>query len=284
MRVAIAGATGFLGTAIARALVARGDVAIPLPRAPNATDAIYVDALVWAAGTRDVESPTGRAAHVDDLVAAVDRLHPRRVIYLSTGEVYGDGPVPFRESSLLAGSSSYALAKLDGEAALRGIAASIPDLVAVALRIAVAYGPAQRPTMLIPQLLRALRAGEPIALSAGDQTRDFVHVDDVTRAVVAALQASSLPPAINVGTGIETQVCDLCREVVRLVARATSRSGAELLGLLQFGQRARRVGEPWRSAIAIDLAGRALDWHPQVALSVGLATTIDITNAVAEPR
>lgn len=258
MRVAVAGATGFLGGEISRVLAAHHEV-VALPRgAPPATT---VDALVWAAGKRDFETLAGHAVHFEDPVIAIDALRPRRVIYLSSGEVYGDAPRPIREAGPLLGHSTYARAKLAGELAVHA-AAEACGAIAIALRVAVAYGRDQRPAMLIPQLLRALRANHPIALTAGTQTRDFIHAEDVARAVEAALHAPAPPRAINIGTGVETAIRDVCLELARLLHRDRS--------LLQFGARNAREGEPASSALDIAVARRALAWTPRISLAEGL--------------
>lgn len=256
MRVAIAGASGFLGSAIARAV---GDV-IPLPRTvPRSLGP--VDVLVWAAGTREVDTVEGHAAHGADAIVAIAALLPSRVIYLSTGEIYGDVPLPFREDSAPRGVTAYARAKLAGEAAIHEATRAFGG-TAIALRLGVVYGPGQRPTMLIPQLLRALRANQPIALTSGEQTRDFVHVDDVVKAVATAITTPSPPHAINVGSGSETRVRYVCLELARLFGRDRA--------LLQFGARSPRTSEPAHYALDISLAARVLGWHPQIPLADGL--------------
>jgi len=258
MRIAIAGATGFLGGSLARALSAHE--VVPLPR--GAIGSSQVDALVWAAGSRDVESLAGHAVHVVDPVAAIAALRPRRVIYLSSGEVYGDAPLPFCEHGEVRAATPYARAKLAGEAAVDDAARAL-GATAIALRLSVVYGPGQRPAMLIPQLVRALEAGEPIALTSGEQTRDFLHIDDASRAIALAIAMPAPPRTLNLGSGRETRVRDVCLELARLFDRDPS--------LLRFGTRHPRTAESPRYALDISLAGRVLGWQPKVSLAHGLA-------------
>jgi nucleoside-diphosphate-sugar epimerase len=241
MTIVVAGATGFLGRAAVRVL---GDV-VPIGRGETADG----DVLVWAAGRRD--SP--REVHVDAAVAAARRVS--RVVYLSTGEVYGDAPVPWREDAAPMPNSDYARAKLAGEAALAVI---VPT---VALRIGVAYGREQRPPMVLPSIVEAVRAGRPIALTEGRQTRDFVFVEDVALAIVRAVAAPA--GVYNIGSGIETPVRDACELLGRLLGAPE---------LLRFGARPMRDDDLARYVLDPSRARDVLGWRATTPLAVGLAT------------
>jgi nucleoside-diphosphate-sugar epimerase len=239
VKVVVAGATGFIGSAAVRAIRAAGCEVVALGRGQRADG----DVLVWAAGNRDSD----RASHVDDAVAAARGI--AHVIYLSTAEVYGDAPLPWHEDGPTLGTSDYARTKLDAEAALPA---------AAILRLGVVYGPGQTSTMVIATVARALAAREHVALTAGEQTRDFVFVDDVADAIVAALVAQ--PAIINIGSGVETRV----RDAIELLAGGSS-------PLLGFGERAMRDGEARRYVLDIDRAVRLLGWRATTPLAAGLA-------------
>ncbi len=256
MRVAVAGAGGFLGGAVVRALAATAHVVVPIGR-EVAADA-RADVLIWAAGRRERDAAANREVHVDAPVRAARALAVDRVIYLSSGECYGVAPLPYREDGPALGTSAYAQAKLAGERALTAVVG--PG--ALALRIAVGYGPGQASTMLIPSLVAALRAGRPIALTAGLQTRDFVFVDDVAAAVVAALAVDDAA-IINIGSGEETRVRDLCLAVADALG-----APAALLG---FGALELRPGEAMRYVLDVALAARVLGWRPITPLAAGVA-------------
>lgn len=258
MRVAVAGVTGFLGAAIVRAL-ADHDV-VPIGRDLRGG---RCDALVWAAGRRgeDLDSDV----HVSAPVRAIEVLAPARVIYLSSGECYGAAPVPFHEDGPLLAESPYARAKLAGE---RAIAARchLQRATAISLRIGVAFGPRQPSSMLVSQVIDATRFGRRIALSDGLQTRDFVFVDDVARAVAAAVTAPLPSTTINIGSGRETRIRDICIQIAR-------RLGAPER-LLGFGDRATRPHEQNRYVLDIERARKLLAWTPITSLGDGLELTI----------
>jgi len=239
MTIVVAGATGFLGGAAVRAL---GDV-VAIGRGETADG----DVLVWAAGRRD--SP--REVHVDAAVAAARRV--KRVVYLSTGEVYGAAPTPWREDTTPQPTSDYARAKLAGEAALAAVAPT------VVLRIGVAYGPGQKPPMVLPSIVDAVRAGQPIALTEGTQTRDFVFVDDVAEAIARAMAAPA--GVYNIGSGVETRVRDACERF------------GELLGapeLLRFGARPMRDDDLARYVLDPSRARDVLGLRATTSLADGL--------------
>ena len=177
-------------------------------------------------------------------------------MYLSSGECYGDAPLPYREDGPALGSSDYARAKLEGERALAAAAAT------TVLRLGVVYGPGQSPRMFIPQLVASLRTGRMFAMTSGVQTRDFVFVDDVADAVACALAAEPVP-VVNIASGREVSV----RNAARAIAFAI---GADE-GLLGLGQLPLRPGEAMRYVLDVSLAARALDWRPRTALEVGAA-------------
>jgi nucleoside-diphosphate-sugar epimerase len=82
----------------------------------------------------------------------------------------------------------------------------------------LAYGPFEEPRHLVPSVIRSLLAGEEAQTTAGDQVRDYVHVADCGGAL-AALVASSVQGAVNVGTGQGARIADVARTVARLVGR-----------------------------------------------------------------
>jgi UDP-glucose 4-epimerase len=115
---------------------------------------------------------------------------------------------------------------------------------------------------VIAIFLGNLRKGEPCRIfGAGDQTRDYVYVGDVVRAVLAAL-GHRAAAVINVGTGIETSVSELydaCRAV----------AGSDAEAVLEPA----RPGELARSVLDMSLAERELGFKPETSLAAGLAAT-----------
>lgn len=154
------------------------------------------------------------------LMEAMRDVGVRRVVLASSGAVYGDlGEQPLRESVTPNPRSPYAVSKLAAEYYVRTIG-GLWGIETVSLRIFNAYGPGQHlPAShppVVPYFLRqALRGGTLVVHSDGSQTRDYVYVDDVVSAMVAAATAPNIDGlVINVGSGTGTSVRDLVKTVL----------------------------------------------------------------------
>jgi UDP-glucose 4-epimerase len=129
------------------------------------------------------------------------------------------------------------------------------------------YGPRQDPhgeAGVVAIFCQRLLAGEiPTVFGDGKQTRDYVFVGDVVRANVAAL-ASDFVGAVNIGTGVETDVNELCEHLRVLCGCPHQPKHAPA-----------RAGEQLRSVVAIDRAREVLGWRPEVTLEEGLRRTVE---------
>ena len=204
------------------------------------------------------------------LMEAMRDVGVRRVVLISSGAVYGDqGQQPLREDASPDPHSPYAVSKLAAEFYVRTIG-DLWGIETVNLRVFNAYGPGQHlPAShppVIPNFLRqAVRNGTLVVHGDGSQTRDYVFVDDVVGAMVAAATAPNVGRrVINVGSGTETRV----RELVSLVMKVTN-SRAEVI----YNPRT----DPGVSRMCADisLARQTLGYHPRVSLAQGLRLTLE---------
>lgn len=143
----------------------------------------------------------------------------RRVIFASSAAVYGDSEVsPQREDMPVAPRSAYAVSKVTGEH-LCQLFHHQHGLETVTLRYFNVYGPGQQTPFVVPRFVSALRSGARITLhGGGDQTRDFIYIDDV---VTATIQAATAPDAagkvINIGSGKPVTVKQLLAELAAIL-------------------------------------------------------------------
>lgn len=193
----------------------------------------------------------------------------RRVVFTSSGAVYGEqAEQPVREDHRPNPQSPYAVSKLAGEYYVRTIGA-LWGIETVILRIFNAYGPGQRlppshPPVVPRFLKQAQHGGSLVIFGGGGQTRDFVYVDDVVEALVAASTASEVDRRIiNVGSGRETSI----NELASLVSDAVERDVDVLRSPAESGG----VG---RLCADISAAHQLLDYDPQVGLAKGLRLTL----------
>ncbi|NOY90572.1 MAG: NAD-dependent epimerase/dehydratase family protein [Deltaproteobacteria bacterium] len=188
-------------------------------------------------------------------------LAPRYVVYVSSGEVYGRGRVPFSESDVPAPLTSYAKAKLAGERAV-SLWCAHSGVPRALLRPAVVYGPRQTGRMLIPAALRALARGARFPTTDGHQTRDFVSVHDVVELIQACVERG-VDGIFNAGSGEERRV----RDVLLMLAH---RVGENAEQLLEFGALETRAGEAERYVLEVSAGEKTLGWRPRIELAEGL--------------
>ncbi|MCB0218485.1 MAG: NAD-dependent epimerase/dehydratase family protein [Chrysiogenetes bacterium] len=201
-----------------------------------------------------------------NVLEAAGALEPApRVVLLGTSEEYGDQIAPFNEKMQVRPVSPYSWSKT-AITHLAGMAWRTFGLPTVVLRPFLVYGPSQPPGLLLPSLIRALLAGEEFEMTAGEQSRDFVHVHDVVDAILrAGLAERAVGEIINVCSGREVQV----REVALMIARELQAEELLKLGALPYrkGEAMRFVGDPHR-------ARTLLGFSAETRLEDGIAQTI----------
>jgi UDP-glucose 4-epimerase len=193
----------------------------------------------------------------------------KRVVLASSGALYGEQDhQPVTEDQHPNPDSPYGVSKLAAEYYVRTIGA-LWGIETVALRIFNAYGPVQRVRPahppVVPQFLKqALTGGSLVILGGGEQTRDFIFVDDVVDALVAAATAEDVDQrVINVGSGIEVGI----NALVAAVERAAGRPVSVVHNTDQSGGVSRLCAD-------ISQARRLLSFEPKVGLEDGLLRTI----------
>jgi UDP-glucose 4-epimerase len=189
------------------------------------------------------------------------------VIFSSTGgAIYGEqDEFPCNENHPLRPVSPYGVAKLATEAYLFFYKVQY-GIDYVSLRFGNVYGPRQDPhgeAGVVAIFCGRILDGKPVTIyGTGEQTRDYVYVADVVRAIVAALKSKASGVALNIGTGIETNVNNLY---------ATLAAIADFPTEAEHGPA--KPGEQKRSVISPGRAAKALGWRPEKKLKDGLAET-----------
>ena len=204
------------------------------------------------------------------LMEAVRDASTPRVVLTSSGAVYGNQETPLMTETIQPHPlSPYAVSKLAAEWYVRTIGA-LAGIETICLRIFNAYGPGQRippaHPPVIPNFIRQARQnGTLIFHGDGGQTRDYVFVDDVVNALVAAATVQDMDgQIINVGSGTETSVKDLARKVIEI----TGGKPEEVYNP--------RVGAGVsRMCADIQKAKKALNYIPLIPLEMGLRLTLE---------
>ncbi len=150
--------------------------------------------------------------------AAAD-LGVKRLVFCSTASVYGDPErLPMHEDDKLNPLTPYCISKRASEDLL-GFYQRRAGLSWVALRFFNVYGPGQKTeayyTSVINHFVKRVQNGEPPVIDGrGEQSMDFIHVHDIARAVVLALDSEKDNVPVNIGTGIDTSIAELARILI----------------------------------------------------------------------
>jgi UDP-glucose 4-epimerase len=272
MKILVAGGRGFIGREVVARLNAAGHEAVASGRGDTAELAPQgFEALVWAAGGRPVSAEQCVADHAHAAVKTI-RAMPglKKIVYMSSAEVYGLQDVPFREDAPLLGASPLGQAKIAGEHA---VPAAAPDARTIILRPCWVYGGGLAPSTFLPTLTMSLFNRRRYPMTPGQQTRDLVYVDDVARAVVRSLDDDAPAGAYNIGTGVETKVLEMALAIAERV-RSTA------IALLDVGARPYREGEAFRVAIDVTRAREKLGFTAEVSLEDGLTRMVEALTQV----
>lgn len=301
MKCLITGGAGFLGSALANRLVRSGHTVYALDDLSRGDRASLDERVHFARGdVRDIPRLWTLLAGADvvyhlaanvsvpesilypveynavntggtvSLMTAARDVGLRRVVFTSSGTVYGEQPVqPIGEDAWPRPANPYAVSKLAAEGYVRAIG-DLYRIETVILRIFNAYGPNQAVPPahppVIPFFTRQLLAGGSIVLHGSDpgsQTRDFVHVDDVVQAMVRAGTVGGLSGAtLNIGSGREIRIRDLVAEL--------EHAGGKAARTVQSDQ----SGGVARMCADISAARAALDWAPDIDLRTGLSQMV----------
>ena len=210
------------------------------------------------------------------LLEAARRHGVGKVVFATSGGcIYGQpelADLPVREDHPTEPHSPYGASKLTGELYLRTFA-TLHGLAWTSLAFANVYGPRQDPAGeagVVAIFTEQMLADAPCTIFGdGEQSRDFVYVDDVVEAVVRAIEHGD-GHRINIGTGTRTSV----NELFERLANAIAYQGAPRY-------EAARPGELDHISIDPGLADRILGWRPTVTLDDGLRRTVEWVRATS---
>jgi UDP-glucose 4-epimerase len=189
-----------------------------------------------------------------------------RFIFASTGgAIMGDQEPPIDERSLPWPISPYGASKLCGEAYMHAFAGSF-GIHPVALRFANVYGPysAHKKGVITRWIRAALAGGTFEIFGDGTASRDYIHVDDLCRGILAAAESDLSDEVLHLASEQETTLNELARLILDIVG-----SDVEIL------HQPKRKGEVERNFARADRAREALGWTPQLSLRDGMSQTIE---------
>ncbi len=301
-RIFITGATGFIGSHLARRLIQEGyDVAV-MKRATS--DCSRIRDLADSITTCDVD-----LRNSGEVTESVAEYNPDAILHLvtyyvvehtpheigvmldtnvkgtvnlleaakesgitafintSTCAVYEDIGRKLAENDNIRPQNLYALSKLLAEEACSFYADNY-GVNTVTLRLFPPYGPADNERRLIPYVTRCLLNGESPNLTTGKQKWDFVYVDDIVDAFLAALRAFPTQQAheiFNIGTGNAVSIFDVVTKIKEITGADTE---------LKWGAVPHRKNEVWLNSAEGKKSSEILGWQAKTNIDAGLAETI----------
>lgn len=300
MKVLVSGGAGFIGSHVVDALVHAGHhvvivdnmatgrrenvhphatlnmVDIRDPELNGIVESVRPEVVVHAAAqisvSRSVADPmTDASVNVLGTIALLEHCRHaavRRVVYISTGgAAYGDTDViPTPETHPLRPASPYGMSKVTAEGYVE-FWRSLNGRESVILRLANVYGPrqsAEGEAGVVAIFTERARGGKTCIVNGdGNQTRDFIFVGDVAKAVHRAVEQQSFGGTFNIGTGQETSVNQILTELRAVM-------GTELK--VEYGPA--KAGEQRRSVLDPRLVHERLGWKASTSLAEGLRLTV----------
>jgi len=303
-RVLVTGAGGFIGKHLCKALFKEDATVVGLVRSEidskylseqyvvDISSEIYVRQIInevkpeyvvhLASNKSRGDNPrTYSEAYRNNLIGSLNIINAcqnnhmlLKFVTLGSSDEYGKLRVPFKETEKEAPINAYGASKLAVTELLKTLARS-NGFSSVILRPSIVYGPGQDDSMFLPALIRALVAGNSFDMSLGEQTRDFVYVDDLVQAIIQALLAPSLcGDVINISSATPIRIDALAKMTANILGK-----GAE--ELLKFGAKDYRTSDVMQYWAANTLAKSLLGWSPTVSLEEGVQRTVDYFKAAA---
>lgn len=297
MRVLVTGGAGFIGSHIVDALLLRGHAVYVLDnlssgdlsnlesdadgevgfrqgdvsRADDIAAVLHIfqpDAICHQAAQPSLRRSIDDPAHDAqvNIIGTINVIEAARscnahVVFASTSAVYADFPNPLKESGPFRPTTPYGLAKYAAEHYIELLAPSF-----TILRYGNVYGPRQvqvGENQLVPHCLAHLLDGAPFRINGdGEQTRDFVYVEDIARANVLAIEGR-VQGTFNCGTGDGVPVWGLCEKIAWICGWR---------GAWQHGPA--KAGEARHVALDSRKARDTLGWRAETPLEAGLRRTI----------
>lgn len=202
-----------------------------------------------------------------NLLDAVQRKGVPLFALASSSSVYGnDTPLPAtEEAAAIDPESPYAASKRSAELLVASMVKKTPGVRCPCLRFFTVYGPRQRPEMAITLFLRAILRGKPITMFGdGSMRRDFTHVEDIVRGVLATVDhAPAGYRPYNLGSGAPIPLAKLVEAMGRAAGKEPVIQHAPV-----------PLGDVEATFADISRAERELGWKPRVALEDGLRSVV----------
>ena len=193
------------------------------------------------------------------------KFKPQKFIHIGCSGEYGKIKVPFKESDKCLPKTNYGLSKLFDTMYLLNLYKNFKFPVVI-VRLFNVYGKDQG-RYIISEIVSNCKKNNVINLANGSQTRDFCHIDDISKAVNLIIRSKNkrlIGKILNISTGKETSIRSLSRIILRKVKK----------GKINFIKRDLDKNSILRSKADIKLSKKLLNWRPKIDILKGIDLTI----------
>jgi nucleoside-diphosphate-sugar epimerase len=296
VKVLLTGASGFIGSHLARLLVSSGEsVAAILKPSSDRWRIADVEASLrvidcdlgdrgrlqehlaqdppdvcihlawhgWSGPSLTAEENLSSLAASLELLRALADAGCRRFVGVGTCFEYDTAPGMLSETTPAAPTDLYGVCKHSLWMAAQALSPIVKMEVAWA-RVFLVYGPFDDERRLVPSLALSLIRGEAARTTPGEQVRDIIHVEDAASAIWA-IARSNHTREVNVASGIPVKVADVARQIGEIVGRPE---------LLQIGALPYRASDPPVLVADTTVLRNTIGWTPRYDLATGLAGTV----------
>jgi nucleoside-diphosphate-sugar epimerase len=297
MNVLLTGATGFIGSHLARLLVSNGAqvTAIVKPsssrwRISDLTDSLQViecdvadraflapdlrrnvpDVCIhlawhgWSGPSLTAEENLSSLAASLELLRALADAGCRRFVGVGTCFEYDTTPGMLHETTPAGPKDLYGACKHSLFIAAQALS-PIANMEVAWARVFLVYGPRDDERRLVPSLALSLIRGEVAKTTPGEQVRDVVHVADAASAIWALARSTYTGP-VNVASGVPVKVVDIARQIATIVGRPE---------LLHVGALPYRSAEPAVLVADTTVLRERIGWTPKYGLVAGLTDAVE---------
>lgn len=299
MKVLLTGATGFIGSHVARTLTSQGhevhaivhpdddmwrirDIlpSLRIVRADLLDSAFCLQAsgfdvgihLAWYVEPgKYLEAPQNKQWVQASLrlARALNNSGCSRFVAAGTCFEYAPSDPPQQESARTKPSTLYVQSKLELFHTLQSV-----GIECAWVRFFYQYGPHEDPRRLVPVIINTLLSGQEVKLVPGDRTRDYLYIEDVASAVCAVAQ-SRITGAVNIGSGLPVTVRDIALEIGQLLGR---------VDLIKLGALPYSASEPMHLLADNTKLREGTGWKPRVSLDDGLRETVEWWKSQQRPK
>lgn len=202
-----------------------------------------------------------------NLLAAASKYKSEKIIFSSTSDVYGDIESPFDENDNVKPMSLYGISKHSSELLLDYFNRMLGKTVII-LRFFNIYGKGMRSRLFITEIMNAIRAGNDFSMTKGEQIRDYVHIKDVIRSIIFAIEMKNdhQSHVINICSGEGISMSDLADKI-------NNASGKRIK--INKGSLPYRKNEIWKMVGSNHKAKEVLGFVPEVSLEHGIKMLFD---------